>query len=141
MTDRPRLASGIVDGERVDLLPLGVAWWASGELSLRPEQVTDLRPLYVLDLDSLRLVELLVSDLRKHGWGFLANDIAAQIPAPALPDEPGVGAVFDLCSSTAHIQRWGRAEGGWRRLTDGAGPRTWAELHKRGTVTVVAAGL
>ncbi len=109
MSERPRLASGIVDGERVDLLPVGESNWRGPAGFSLHRYVTNLRPLYVLDLGScVSPVLTLVDMLHKDSYDDLSDQLEAQIPAPALPDEPGVHAVADvtLPDGTVELERW-----------------------------------
>lgn len=139
----PRLISGVVDGKRRDLLPREGRYIWAGALGVSgsSSNVTDIRPLYVLDLDVDEAVEL-ARVLRPIDSGNFAWQIEAQIPAPELPPEPSLHAEVTLPDGTVETWRPGAAGlRNWERDPDITPACTWTQLHERGTVEVKAVGL
>lgn len=111
------------DGEWISPERLGGEYWHT------PSEVTDIRPLIVLDLDlgAHVGVDTLVRNLRADRYNDLADQIEAQTKPPRIP-EPGLWGVVEARVSkrglTWHATKY--PDGKWH--VDDGGRFNWDDL-------------
>jgi hypothetical protein len=84
----------------------GVGGWYSDKFGFTPDgNVTDVRPLVVLDLDWAESVPVLIAQLRGAGYVHIADQIEAQTKPPRIP-EPGLWGVVEAAVPESGGSRW-----------------------------------
>jgi hypothetical protein len=112
-TSEPRLRWLTTDERLVDELNDG--WYFAFD-------VTDVRPLVVLDLSWADSVPVLIDQLRGAGYVYLADQIEAQTKPPRIP-EPGLWGVVEDGG-----EQWVRGLEGWVRATSQGMHMNWYDL-------------